>query len=86
MKFLMTVDVPDEMGDKVRALYVTVYNGFETRELNQKLIMKPMPRKRETVVRWVSQKFGNIFITHEPTEYDRGWNDCVKFLEGDDNG
>ena len=41
------------------------------------------PRKRDTVVRWVSQTLGNILITHEPTDYDRGWNDCRAYFMGE---
>lgn len=44
--------------------------------------LKPMPLKRETHVYWKSVGIGNI-PTHEITDYDKGWNDCVDFLEGD---
>ena len=43
-------------------------------------------RKRETVVRWTSNTLGNILITHEPTESDKGWNDCRKYFMGELNG
>ena len=43
--------------------------------------LRPMPLKRETHVYWKSVGIGNI-PTHEITDYDKGWNDCVEFLEG----
>ena len=46
--------------------------------------LKPMPLKRETQVHWESIGGGEI-PTHEITDYDKGWNDCVDFLEGEEN-
>lgn len=43
--------------------------------------LKPMPSKRKSMVEWIDAKVK----THEITEYDKGWNDCVEFLEGEDN-
>lgn len=40
--------------------------------------LKPMPSKRKSMVEWVD---ANV-KTHDLTEYDKGWNDCVEFLEG----
>ena len=40
--------------------------------------LKPMPSKRISAVEWL-----NGIKTHEPTEYDKGWNDCVDMLEGE---
>ena len=46
--------------------------------------VRPMPLKRETQVAW--RGIGGVEIpTHEPSEYDKGWNDCVDFLEGEEN-
>lgn len=44
--------------------------------------LKPMPMKRETMVHWKSIGGGNI-PTREISDYDKGWNDCIDFLEGD---
>lgn len=44
--------------------------------------LKPMPMKRETMVHWKSIGGGDI-PTHEISDYDKGWNDCIDFLEGD---
>lgn len=46
--------------------------------------LRPMPMKRETQVHWKSIGGGNI-PTHEISDYDKGWNDCVEFLEGEEN-
>lgn len=46
--------------------------------------LKPMPLKRETHVYWKSVGIGSI-PTHEISDYDKGWNDCVDFLEGELN-
>ena len=43
----------------------------------------PMPLKRETRVYWQSVGIGGI-PTHEISEYDKGWNDCVDFLENEE--
>jgi len=43
--------------------------------------LKPMPMKRETHVYWNSVGIGNV-PTHEISDYDKGWNDCVDFMEG----
>lgn len=82
MKFLMTVDVPEEMGGKIRALYVTLYNGFETREITISQKLMPMPLKRKTEVVWHDDN-GRELITHEYTEKDKVWNEIVDYLEGD---
>lgn len=46
--------------------------------------LKPMPIKRETIVHWKSIGGGDI-PTHEISDYDKGWNDCIEFLEGEEN-
>ena len=47
--------------------------------------LRPMPLKRETQVVW--QGIGGMKVpTHEPSEYDKGWNDCVEFIEGEKKG
>ena len=40
-----------------------------------------MPSKRKSMVDWIDAKVK----THDLTEYDKGWNDCIEFLEGEDN-
>ena len=84
MKYLLTVDVPDVMGDKIRALYVDVWNGFETKEIKMDRKLIPMPLKRKTEVVWHDAN-GRELITHEYTEKDKVWNEIVDYLEGEDN-
>ena len=40
-----------------------------------------MPSKRKSAVEWL-----NGMKTHEPTDFDKGWNECVDYLGGDGNG
>lgn len=84
MKYLLPIDVPDEMGDKLKVFYVTVTNLFQTLDVrvNQNLI--PMPMKRKTEVVWHDAN-GRELITHEYTEKDKAWNEIVDYLEGEDN-
>ena len=48
--------------------------------------IRPMPLKRKSVVEWVKEinKDYSLVSTHELTDYDKGWNDCVEFLEGEE--
>ena len=43
----------------------------------------PIPSRRETRVYWKSVGIGDI-PTHEISDYDKGWNDCVEMLENAD--
>ena len=45
--------------------------------------LKPTPLKRETHIYWKSVGIGDI-PTHEITDYDKGWNDCVDFMESEE--
>lgn len=44
-----------------------------------------IPMKRISTVDWLHTETqtstASTIQTHEPTEYDRGWNDCVDFME-----
>lgn len=44
-----------------------------------------IPMKRISVVDWLHTETqtstASTIQTYEPTEYDRGWNDCVDFME-----
>lgn len=42
--------------------------------------LKLIPKKRETQVHWKSIGGGDI-PTHEISDYDKGWNDCIQFME-----
>ena len=43
--------------------------------------IKPIPFKRKSMVEWVDTNIKS----YDLTEYDKGWNDCIEFLEGEDN-
>ena len=43
----------------------------------------PIPARRETLINWYAIGGDNI-PTHEPSQYDMGWNDCVDFLESEE--
>ena len=52
--------------------------------------LKPMPLKRRSYVLWGTEypnefdyKTAKFISTHEISEYDKGWNDCVDMLEGE---
>lgn len=43
--------------------------------------LKPIPMKRTSIAEWFANN--KLYMkTYEITEYDKGWNDCVVFLEG----
>ena len=45
--------------------------------------LKPLPLKRKSEVGWFNES--QSIKTHELTCYDRGWNDCIDFIEGGEN-
>ena len=42
--------------------------------------LKPLPLKRKSEVGWYNES--QSIKTHELTCYDKGWNDCIDFIEG----
>ena len=40
--------------------------------------IRPLPSRRRSMVEWIDAKIKS----HDLTEYDKGWNDCVEFLKG----
>lgn len=93
MKYLLTVDVPDEMGDELKILriwedgygnfWATVSGHRETGILKIDCNLKPMPLRRRTEVVWHDDN-GRELITHEYTEKDKTWNEIVDYLEGEE--
>ena len=83
MKYLLPIEIPNEMGDKIKAFYVTISNGFQQRDIKVDSDAIPMPRRVRTVKVW--ERNGEIIETHEKTLWDLGWNACVDMLEGEDN-
>ena len=85
MKAILVLDVPDYV-DFNKAKTVDIGLCFNVKEYTEPFIksnvpLKPMPMKRETQIHWKSIGGGDI-PTHEISDYDKGWNDCVDFMEG----
>ena len=95
MKKLIIVDTEDEKYTHAKVSLAYKDDEGMWADVNSETIpLRPMPLKRETVSYWNlvginTPKYyksigkGNI-PTHELTEYDKGWNDCVDFLEGEE--
>lgn len=86
MKAILVVDVPMTKDVKHICNFCPIWNEekndcqYNRRMMTGKCPLNPMPSKRRSVVEWL-----NGFRTHDLTEYDKGWNDCVDFLEGSEN-
>ena len=87
MKAILVIDMPKACAEcKLMSLYgigESICNPVDWERRPSWCPLKPMPMKRETHVYWKSVGIGNI-PTHEISDYDKGWNDCVDFLEGED--
>ena len=46
--------------------------------------VRPMPLRRTNIAQWYANN-KPYMVTYDPTDYDKGWNDCVDFLEGEEN-
>ena len=81
MKAILVIDIGDEEIEDLAINYL-LYRSSEGMVIDGDMgaVLKPMPLKRETHVYWKSVGIGNI-PTHEISDYDKGWNDCVEFLE-----
>ena len=83
MKYLLTVDVPDEMEEPIYASVVKIFNyDYPPKEVRCPIRLIPMPLKRRTEVVWYDDN-GRELITHEYTEKDKMWNEIVDYLEGE---
>ena len=94
MKAILVIDMPEKclncplMDDN---MYCKGFKpkGFITKMCVEDYVMhgtrhpscplKPMPSKRISAVEWL-----NGIKSYELTEYDKGWNDCIEFMEGED--
>ena len=84
MKAILVIDVDDEIFTHAKvSLSYKDEDGWWADVNYETLPLRPIPLKRETQVAW--QGIGGV-QTHEPSEYDKGWNDCVDFLEGEYDG
>ena len=89
MKAILVIDIPMTEDNKHICNYCPIWNDdkrvcqYSYHMATKKCPLRPMPLKRETQVAW--QGIGGMKVqTHEPSEYDKGWNDCVDFLEGEE--
>ena len=81
MKAILVIDVPQEdIGKSASIMYLGHDKFLRSIEF---IPIQPMPMKRETHVYWKSVGIGSI-PTHEISDYDKGWNDCVEMLENAD--
>ena len=89
MKAILVIDVDEkEIGKSVN--YISINGGGMSYTLGTNAKLKPMPLKRRSYVLWgtdpneLDYKTAKFISTHEISEYDKGWNDCVDFLEGEE--
>ena len=91
MKKLIIIDVDDEKYTHAKvSLAYKDEEGYWADVNYETYPLRELPCKRETVVYWKRvginipryyQTIGQGNIpTHEISEYDKGWNDCVDFL------
>ena len=92
MKAFLVVDFPNDVDvTDLRMVYIIGDSDGIVVKVQRELIpcLKPMPLKRRSYVLWgtdpdeLDYKTAKFISTHEVTEYDKGWNDCVELLEGD---
>lgn len=80
MKAILVIDTDAK---RIEDLYVEhIWNDYVLVDLGKEMHFRPMPCKRETHVYWKSVGIGNI-PTHEISDYDKGWNDCLQTITGE---
>lgn len=86
MKAILVIDVEDERFTHAKvSLSYKDEDGWWADVNYETLPLRPMPMKRWSAVDWLHHESQTAVKTHEPSEYDKGWNDCVDFLEGEEN-
>lgn len=92
MKAYIVVDIPvddpaeiDEYGMHAD-LHVCPFVPSAKKELYFDVVkeIRPMPMKKASLEKWFAEG-GTYLYTYNPNDYDKGWNDCVDFLEGELN-
>lgn len=84
MKHILVIETSDDINKPAIEYRIYSTEPFRKTRITGYRHLDPMPSKRETQVHWKSIGGGDI-PTHEISDYDKGWNDCVEFLEGEDN-
>ena len=84
MKKMVIIDVPEDCNSDEWCvdgnLMYRNENGYWI--IDHEIVeveLMPLPMKRETHVYWKSVGIGNV-PTHEISDYDKGWNDCVDYI------
>lgn len=93
MKAILVIDIPKNC-EECKLTYIhtrkdTRYCCLTDREVEYRndidnCPLKPMPMKRRSAVDWLHHESMTAVKTYNPSEYDKGWNDCVDFLEGEE--
>ena len=85
MKKMIIVDIDDEKYTHAKvSLAYKDEEGYWADVNYETYPLRELPRKRETQVLWYGEDKKPYLVTHEPSEYDEGWNDCVDFLLGEE--
>ena len=86
MKAILVIDINEDTDINTLRANFEVYGDIRIKpcyqssyQIGEGVKLKPMPSKRKSMVEWIDAKVK----THDLTEYDKGWNDCVEFLEGE---
>lgn len=84
MKKLIIIDTDDEKYTHAKVSLAYKDDDGLWADVNyETLPLIPMPRRRDTLINWYAIG-GDDIPTHEPSQYDMGWNDCVDFLESEE--
>lgn len=92
MKAILVIDMPETCskcelhGKDMEGIYCEVCSEKdyikEYKGIPSWCPLKPMPMKKASLEKWFAEG-GTYLYTYNPNDYDKGWNDCVEFLEGD---
>lgn len=85
MKAILVIDIGDEEIEDLAINYL-LYRSSEGMVIDGDMgaVLKPMPMKKASLEKWFAEG-GTYLYTYNPNDYDKGWNDCVDFLEGEEN-
>lgn len=92
MKKILVIDVPEDCNTDEWCvdgnLMYKNENGYWI--IDHEIVeveLMPLPMKRKSIAKWFNDRDNRnkLICTSEYTEYDKGWNDCVEFLEGSEN-
>ena len=84
MKKLIIVDTDDEKYTHAKVSLAYKDDEGMWADVNyETLPLRPMPMKKASLNTWFA--FDKpVMYTYNPNDYDKGWNDCVDFLEGEE--